>query len=67
MPIPIHNQDLRFALGAFRTSPVVSLLVEAGKPSLYSHTEKLSLQYPTILAANPSYPAHEFIFTKNSK
>ena len=26
MPIPIYNQDLRFAFGAFRSSPVVSLL-----------------------------------------
>ena len=26
---PIHNQGLRLALGAFRTSPVASLYVEA--------------------------------------
>ena len=29
MPDPIHNQGLRLALGAFRTSPVASLYVEA--------------------------------------
>ena len=42
---PIHNQELRLALGAFRTSPGASLYVEADEPSLYSRREKLSLQY----------------------
>ena len=51
---PIHNQGLRLALGAFRTSPVASLYVEADKRSLYSRREKLSLQYAIRLAANPS-------------
>ena len=31
-----NNQGLRLALGAFRTSPVASLYVEADEPSLYS-------------------------------
>ena len=39
---PIHNQGLRLALGAFRTSLVASLYVEADEPSLYSRREKLS-------------------------
>ena len=56
---PIHNQGLRLALGAFRTSPVASLYVEADEPSLYSRREKLSLQYAIRPAANPSNPAHE--------
>ena len=46
---PIHNQGLRLALGAFRTSPVASLYVEADEPSLYSRREKLSLQYDLLL------------------
>ena len=33
---PIHNQGLGLALGAFRTSTVASLYVEADEPSLYS-------------------------------
>ena len=33
---PIHNQGLRLALGALRTSPVASLYVKADEPSLYS-------------------------------
>ena len=56
---PIHNQELRLASRAFRTSPVASLYVEADEPSLYSRREKLSLQYAIRLAANPSNPAHE--------
>ena len=62
---PIHNQGLRLALGAFRTSPVASLYVEADEPSLYSRREKLSLQYAIRLAANPSNPAHEVTFSPN--
>ena len=62
---PIHNQGLRLALGAFRTSPVASLYVEADEPSLYSRREKLSLQYAIRLAANLSNPAHEVTFPPN--
>ena len=36
---PIHYQGLSLALGAFRTSPVTSLYVEADEPSLYSQRE----------------------------
>ena len=53
----IHNQGLRFALGAFRTAPAASLYVEAGGPSLCSSKEKLSLHYSIKLAANPSNQA----------
>ena len=65
---PIHNQGLRLALGAFRTSPIAefaSLYVEADEPALYSRREKLSLQYAIRLAANPSNPAHEVTFPPN--
>ena len=41
----VHHQGLRLALGAFRTSPVESLYVEADEPSLYLRREKLALQY----------------------
>ena len=62
---PIHNQGLRLALGAFRTSSVASLYVEADEPSLYSRREKLSLQLAIRLAANPSNPANEVTFPPN--
>ena len=54
----VHYQGLRLALGAFRTSPVESLYVEAEEPSLYLRREKLTLRYAIRLAANPSNPAH---------
>ena len=58
----VHNKGLRLALGAFRTSPVSSLNVEADEPSLWLRREKLSLQYAIRLAANPSNPAFEVTF-----
>ena len=59
----VHHQGLRLALGAFRTSPVTSLYVEADEPSLTLRREKLSLQYAIRLAANPSNPAFKVIFS----
>ena len=40
----VHHQGLRLALGAFRTSPITSLYVEADEPSLYLRREKLTRQ-----------------------
>ena len=42
---PIHNHGLRLCLGAFRTSPVESLYVDAHEPCLGARRVKLSLQY----------------------
>ena len=51
----VHHQGLRLALGAFRTSPVESLYVEAQESSLYLGREKLALQSALGLAANPTF------------
>ena len=59
----VYHQGLRLALGAFRTSPITSLYVEADEPSLYLRREKLSLQYAIKLAANPSNPAFRVTFS----
>ena len=59
----VHHQGLRLALGAFRTSPITSLYVEADEPSLYLRREKISLQYAVKLAANPSNPAFKVTFS----
>ena len=56
----IHNQGLRLALGAFRTSPINSLYAEANEPSLNLRRKKLSLQY--YLKSNPDYPTHQVVF-----
>ena len=51
----IHHQEIRLALGAFRTSPADSLLVEANEPSLNDRREKLSLLFALKLKSNPTY------------
>ena len=58
----IHHQGLRLALGAFRTSPVESLYVEAGELPLEHRRIKLSLQYITKLKSSPSNPAFNCVF-----
>ena len=59
----VHHQGLRLASGAFRTSRVSSLYVEADEQSLWLRREKLSLQYAIRRAANPSNPAFEVTFS----
>ena len=59
---PIANQSLRLCLGAFRTSPVESLHVEANELSLSRRREKLSLQYALKLSANPDNPTYNSTF-----
>ena len=58
----IHNQGLRLALGAFRTSPVNSLYAEANEPSLNLRRKKLSLQYFLKLKSNRDNPTHKVVF-----
>ena len=58
----VHHQGLRLSLGAFRTSPVESLYVEANEPSLENRRIKLGMQYATKLKAYPSNPAHDCVF-----
>ena len=57
----IHNQSLRLALGAFRTS-TVSNLHEANEPSLNLPRKKLSLQDYLKLKSNPDNPTHKVAF-----
>jgi len=58
---PIHHQALRICLGAFRTSPVKSLYVEACEPPLYLRRLRLSLNYYLKLKAHPENPAYECV------
>ena len=60
-----HHQGIRLALGAFRTSPADSLLVEANKPSLNDRREKLSLQFALKLKSNRSNPTYYTVFRPN--
>ena len=45
---PIQNQGLRICLGAFRTSPMQSLYVEANEPPLYLRFDKLCNYYYSV-------------------
>ena len=63
----IHHQGLRLALGAFRTTPIQSLYVEANEPSLEYRREKLSLQYALRVKSNPENPAFDPIFNPKYK
>ena len=54
----IHHQGLRLCTGAYRTSPVHSLYVEANEPPLDLRRAKLLLQY----IANPDNPAFTCVF-----
>ena len=58
---PVHNQGLRFSLGAFCSSPVESLYVEAHEPPLEIR-RKLALKYILKLKANPGNPAYDVVF-----
>ena len=62
---PIHQQGLRLALGAFRTSPSEILLAEANKPSLYNRRLILFMQYALKLKWNPSNPTYEIVFEQH--
>ena len=64
---PIANQGLRLCSGAFRTSPIESLQVETGEPSLETRRLKLSLQYYKKMKANPENPAYSCVVNPEYK
>jgi ribonuclease HI len=59
---PIQNQALRVCLGAFRTSPVESLQIEANEPALALRRNRLSVLYALKLCSNVHNPAYENTF-----
>jgi ribonuclease HI len=59
---PIQNQALRLCLGAFRTSPVESLQIEANEPSLALRRTRLSALYILKLRSNNRNPAYKNTF-----
>ena len=63
----IHNQGLRLALGAFRTSPVNSLYAEANEPSLNLRRKKVSLQYYLKLKSNRDNPLYKDEFIQKDR
>lgn len=57
----VHNAGVRICTGAFRTSPVESLLVEAAEPPLSFRREELGLRYVTRVRSAPSNPNYSGI------
>ena len=53
---PVHNAALRVCTGAFRSSPIVSLLCETGEPSLALRREQIDLQFYCHILARPASP-----------
>ena len=58
----VHNQGIRLCLGAFRTSPVVSLYVDAHEPCLGARRAKVYLQYASNIKSLPKHPTHDTVF-----
>ena len=54
-------RGLRLSLGAFRTSPVESLHVEASDTSHENRRITIGMQYATTLKAYPSKPAYDCV------
>ena len=60
----VHHAAIRIATGAFRTSPVSSLLVEAHEPPLALRRQLLGMRYAIKLRQLPSHPAYEAVFPR---
>ena len=58
----IHNQGLRLALGAFKSSPVESLYVEANEKPLHERRLELAMKYGLKIKGNPQNPAYNSVF-----
>ncbi|KAG5860728.1 hypothetical protein JTB14_020848, partial [Gonioctena quinquepunctata] len=63
---PIQASGLRLALGAFRTSPYLSLCCEAGVPPLDFRRKQLIANYAIKLWAIPDHPNHHHIFSEEN-
>ncbi|KAJ3666828.1 hypothetical protein Zmor_002258 [Zophobas morio] len=61
--ITLQNSALRIALGAFRTSPVISLYSIAKEPPLLFRFKYLQLSFAANTSRNPSNPVLQHVFT----
>ena len=62
----IHNEGLRLCLGAFRSSPLESLNVEANLYPLRFRRKKLGLQYGLKIKSHKNNAAYETIFVTDT-
>ncbi|GBM50805.1 hypothetical protein AVEN_137120-1 [Araneus ventricosus] len=54
----IHNQGLHLTVGAFRTSPILSLYTLCNEPSLELRRERLALNLFFEIKSDNSHPSH---------
>ena len=62
----IHTSALRLALGAFRTSPINSILAESHEYPLRIRRIKLCLSFATRAASNPDNPVSLNVFSNRN-
>ena len=62
----VQNQALRIALGAYRTTPVMSLRVEANEPALRDRRMELSLNFRGRILSQTDHPLLETLERKVS-
>jgi len=63
----VQNQALRLCLGAFRTSPITSLHVEANETPMHLRRKKLAIQYALKIRSTPNNPVYDSIFNLRYK
>jgi ribonuclease HI/exonuclease III len=57
----VHHTGIRLSTGAYRTSPVTSLCVDAAEPPLELHRMYHVLRYYTKLSSLVRHPAHSLV------
>ena len=58
----IHHAGIRLALGAFKSSPVESLYVEANELPLSLRREELAMKYALKIRSNKNNPTYQSLF-----
>ncbi|KAI5720449.1 hypothetical protein M8J77_006751 [Diaphorina citri] len=61
----VHNSALRMITGAFRTSPICSILAESGQPSLEVRRNIRCVNFVMNAARNPHTPTFLILFQDN--
>ena len=61
---PVYNTALRLRTDAFKSSPVVSLYADVGKPPLSIRKETLALQHYVRMQRLPHSRAYEAVFNQ---
>ena len=63
----VHNQGIRLCLGAFKSSPIESLYVEANEPPLRERRLELMMKYGLRIKCNTRNPAYKAVFDMKYK